>query len=194
MPTQVQCFDDPNAILEQPVCLNVLSKDVKGTLALNLSQVHACAQPQCKTLKTAHTLKLNPISHAPCDSAFAHALGGTFVVDRLVTAFDQDGMHRGFHAGDFVWQATPTIQILGRMSGMTNEGTHRPPAFSNCQTCDAHGVMEGRLCGRLIAFNLPAISGCQLIAAYRIKFDPSTTGGTGAVVGVIEGMVICPCH
>jgi len=194
MPTQIQCFDDPGTILQQPICLSIISKDTRGTLSLNVSQPHACTLPPCRTLKTVHTLKLTPTPHPPCDSHAAQPFGGTFVVERLVTAFDQDGMHRGFHAGDFVWTATPAIQVNGRMSGMTNEGTHRAPAFADCQTCDVRGVMEGRLCGKITAPNVPALNGCQLMAAYRFRFEPSTAGGTGAVTGVIEGVIICQCH
>jgi len=195
MPIQVQCFDDPGTILQQSVCLSPVSKDVKGTLSLEFSQPHACTEPSCKTLKTVHALKLTPTSHPPCDSKAAQAFAGTFVVERLITAFDTDGLHRGVHAGDFVWNATPAIQVSGRMSGMTNEGTHRAPAFKDCQTCDVTGVMEGRFCGKITAPNVPALNGCQLMAAYRIRIvEPSKAGGNGAVVGVIEGMIICQCH
>jgi hypothetical protein len=110
-----------------------------------------------------------------------------------VSVFDQDGLHRGFHAGDFVWQGVPGLQVVGRISGVTNVGTHRAPAFKDCQKCDDKGVMEGRLCGQIASTSNVALNGCQVIAAYRINFDPGAAGGQGAVRGTLEGMIICSC-
>ena len=77
-----------------------------STLVLDSSQPHECKQPPCRTLKTVHTLKLTPTPHPPCDSHAAQPFGGALVVERLVTAFDQDGMHRGFRAADFACRDT----------------------------------------------------------------------------------------
>ena len=38
----------------------------------------------------------------------------------------------------------------------------------------------------------PKLKGCQVIAAYRIKFVVKT-GGDGAVVGTLEGVLVCFC-
>ena len=192
MPTQ--CLDDPGIILQKEWCLSALSKDLSGTLHLADSKSHQCHTPSCNTLKTVHQLKVKAVSHQPCDSHAGLLLDGTIVVERLVTVFDQDGMHRGFHAGDFVWQGTVGIQVTGRMSGVTNVGTHRAPAFTDCQKCDEKGVMEGRLCGQVASTSNAALNGCQIIADYRIKFDPSVTGGQGSVRGTLEGVIICSCH
>jgi hypothetical protein len=97
-----QCLDDPATILQKEWCLSALSKDLSGTLTLVDSKTHQCHTPPCKTLKTIHTVKLKVVAHPPCDSQPAHPLDGDLGVDKLVTAFDQDGTHRGFHAGDFV--------------------------------------------------------------------------------------------
>ena len=188
-----QCLDDPATILQKDWCLNALSKDLSGTLTLADSKPHQCHVPACKTLKTVHQLKLKAVTHAPCDSKAGILLDGPIAVDRLVTVFDQDGTHRGFHAGDFVWQGAAGIQVTGRISGVTNEGTHRLPAFTDCQKCDDKGVMEGRLCGQIASTSTPALNGCQVIAAYRIKFDPGATGGQGGVRGTLEGVIICAC-
>ena len=67
------------------------------------------------------------------------------------------------------------------------------PAFTDCQKCDDKGVMEGRLCGQIASTSTPALNGCQVIAAYRIKFDPGATGGQGGVRGTLEGVIICAC-
>ena len=190
----IQCLDDPAAILQKELCLSALSKDLTGTLQLTDSKTHQCHTPSCKTLKTVHLLKVKAASHAPCDSHAGQLLDGTIVVERLVTAFDQDGMHRGFHAGDFAWQGGPGTQVTGRMSGVTNVGTHRAPAFNDCQKCDDKGVIEGRLCGKIASTSHPALNGCQVMADYRIKFDPAAAGGQGAVRGTLEGVIICSCQ
>ena len=190
----VQCLDDPGTILQKEWCLSALSKELKGTLTLADHKIHQCHTPPCKTLKTTHQLKVAASAHAPCDSHTAQLLEGVIKVDRLVTVFDQDGQHRGFHAGDFVWQGSGSTQVIGRMSGVTNVGTHRKPVFAECQKCDDKGVMEGRLCGQINSTSTPALNGCQVIAAYRIKFDPSIGGGSGAITGTLEGVIICSCQ
>ena len=77
---------------------------------------------------------------------------------------------------------------------MTNVGTHRAPVFKECQSCDDIGVMEGRLCGQIASTSHPALNGCQVMADYRIKFDPGVAGGQGAVRGTLEGVIICSCQ
>jgi hypothetical protein len=190
MPT-FQCFDDPAAILEKAFCVSALSKDLKGELRLANSKEQKCAEPKCRTLRTTHELKVEVVP-TTCDSSAAKPLNGTFGV-KLITAFDTDGNHRGLHSGDFTWVGAGGLKIAGRMSGVTNEGSHRVP-IKACQKCSDIGIMEGRLCGQVVdpGRNLK-LRGCQVIAAYRIKFDPSTTGGQGAVVGTLEGVIVCFC-
>jgi hypothetical protein len=188
-----KCLDDPATILKQPMCLHALSKNLKGNLKLSVKEEQKCEKPECVTLKTVHVLKLKVITNEPCDSKLGGLLSGEIVVERLVTAFDQNGGHRGFHAGDFTWTASG-IHAAGRLSGMTNVGTHRKPAFEPaCQECATRGVMEGRLCGQILEAKMPEMAGCQIIGSYRLRYDPSSTGGSGTVVGVIEGVLICPC-
>jgi len=187
------CFDDPGSILQQSLCLSALSKDLKGNFGTPHATPHQCNAPSCKTLKVVQTLKLDVNAHAPCDSHLGSLLNGTITIERLVTAYDQDGGHRGVHAGDFVWAAGGGATVNGRISGMTNEGTHRPPAFQQCQTCEARGVMEGRLCGDIVAPNNPSLNGCHVMAAYRIKFDPGSNGANGACTGTLEGSTLCKC-
>jgi len=185
-----QCFDDPAGILEKAFCVSALSKDLNGKLALSSSKEQKCQDPPCKTLRTVHTLKVN-VANTNCDSATAKPLNGTLGV-KLITAFDTDGAHRGFHSGDFTWTGVGGLKITGRMSGVTNEGSHRLP-IKDCQKCSDRGIMEGRLCGQVVEAGDTKLKGCQVIAAYRIKFDPSVQGGSGAVVGVIEGVIVCFC-
>lgn len=187
-----KCPDDPPALLSQPICLSALSKDLRGSLKLNVSDPHKCAHPECETLKTGHGLAVKVLAHPPCDSEIGGVLNGTITVDRLITAFEKDGLQRGLHAGDFVWLGSGAL-VHGRMSGMTNVGTHREPAFEKCQTCDTRGVLEGRLCGEIVQAKNPALKGCQVLGVYRIRFKPSKKGGTGSVLGTFEGTIVCPC-
>jgi len=186
-----ECFDDPKAIFEKEFCVSALSKDLKGDLKLGNSKEHKCSEPECKTLRTAHDLKVKVVA-TPCDSATARPLNGTLTV-KLITAFDTDGNHRGFHSGDFTLSGVGGLKVTGRMSGVTNEGSHRLP-IKNCQRCSDRGIMEGKLCGQVVNPGNSRLRGCQVIAAYRIKFDPSIGGGSGAVVGTLEGVVVCPCR
>jgi len=187
-----KCPDDPPTLLKQPLCLSALSKDLKGSLDLHVSDPHTCKEPGCTTLKTGHGLKLEAHAHAPCDSHLGQVLNGTIEVGRHITAFEQDGNHRGLHAGDFVWTGTGA-KAAGRISGMTNVGTHREPPFKPCQTCDSRGVLEGRLCGEILEAKDPALVGVQILGVYLIRFDPSTKGGSGAVSGTFEGTLVRPC-
>jgi hypothetical protein len=93
------------------------------------------------------------------------------------------------HTATFRWTAAVgTAQ--GRLFGMTNEGTHRKPAFKGCQQCGDPGVMEGRLCGWLVGASDPTLVGAQVAAAYRFAFEPSEKGGEGRLQGTIEGLVV----
>jgi hypothetical protein len=84
------------------------------------------------------------------------------------------------------------LKLTGRMSGFTNVGTHRPP-IKVCQKCNDVGIMEGRLCGQVTEAGSTRLKGCRVLAAYRIRFDASIQGGSGAVVGTLEGVIVCPC-
>ena len=187
----IVCFDDPKLILEKRFCLSNLSKDVKGEVALEVSKVQKCAKPKCVTLRTSNVFKLS-LTNNTCDSTLAKDFNGSLTVTNLVTAYQADGMHRGFHAGDFVWAGANGLKVEGRMSGMTNEGTHRPP-IKDCQKCEEVGIMEGRLCGSVTASNNPDLKGCQVIAAYRFRFDATAKGIQGKLLGTVEGAIISAC-
>lgn len=186
-----QCFDDPAGILDKAFCVSAVSKDLKGELKRSSSTQKKCQTPKCTTLRTVHALKVE-VKATNCDSPVAAPLNGTLGT-KLSTAFDTDGNHRGVHAGDFTWAGAGGLKITGRMSGVTNEGSHRRP-IQDCQKCSDIGIMEGRLCGQVIdGGQTPKLKGCQVTAAYRIKFDPSKTGGDGAVIGTLEGVLMCFC-
>jgi len=138
-------------------------------------------------------LRLRLESHDPCDSPVGVLLNGELKVDQFVSAFIQHGGRRGVHAGNFVWMARG-IQIEGRMSGVTNLGTHRRPVFDDCQPCNARGVMEGRLCGAVVRTRVRELRGAQIMAAYRIRFRASRAGIQGELGGVLEGSVLVRCR
>jgi hypothetical protein len=106
---------------------------------------------------------------------------------------DGDGNRRGVHEGPFRWRA-PDLLATGTMKGVTNVGTHRRPAFDDCQTCKDLGVMEGMLLGTIVRARDKRLLGCEVRAAYRLRFDPSEGGGSGAVVGTLEGAIVCDCR
>jgi hypothetical protein len=190
MPTKIQCLDDPTEIRREALCLAALSKNLKGDLKLGSSKAQKCKERECVSLKVTHALKLKVIA-AGCDSPLSKPLDGLFTA-KLVSAFETDGDHRALHAGEFGWSAANGVKITGRMIGVTNVGTHRLP-IKECQTCKDVGIMEGQLCGQVSAPRGSPLQGCQVRAAYRIRFDPSEKGGSGAVVGTLEGLVLCFC-
>lgn len=186
-----ECFDDPGRIYKENVCLKAVSKNFEGELRLQDRDIQKCSDPECKTLKTIHGLKVEVREH-DCDEV--KRLNGVLKVERLATAFqDGDGERRGVHAGDFRWDGVGVV-IAGRMSGITNAGTHRDPYFDPCQECYAPGIMEGRMCGSVVDTKDPELRGCYYVGMYRLIFDPSSGGGEGAIKGLFEGSLICPCH
>jgi hypothetical protein len=193
-PLTALCPDSPNALLERELCLSEVSKNLEGELRLLESEREECASPKCRTLKTMHLLQLEVQSNRPCDSRPGRLLDGTFTVCDLTHAFARgDGNRRGVHAGSFRWRGRD-ILVTGGISGITNAGTHRLPVFDDCQPCDAHGYMEGRFCGTVRKAKARELVGCQVIGTYRLRFDPSREGGSGAVRGTLEGVLVCYCR
>lgn len=188
-----QCLDDAVRLWKQRVCLAPVSKDLRGELHLLERELQECKESDCATLKTDHVLKVEVHGHEPCDSELSKLLDGRLVVRRLVHALDGSGERRGMHAGGFRWVGVGAV-VEGRLAGMANEGTHREPLFRPCQECHERGVMEGRLCGRVIRASEPRLVGCEVTAAYRIRFDPSEGFQDTGVEGTLEGLVVCPCE
>lgn len=190
----IRCFDVPSTVLRTNICLQAISKNARGELGPPRAVQQKCARPQCRTLKTVQTFKVEVSPNPPCDSPLATALNGTFVVRRFVSAYqDGDGNRRGIHTGDFEWIGAAAT-AKGRMSGISNAGTHRKPVFDACQRCDAHGFMEGRFCGEIIEARGPALVGCSVQGTYRFRFDPGAGGGSGAIQGTFEGSIVCRCQ
>lgn len=82
--------------------------------------------------------------------------------------------------------------MVGRISGMTNVGTHREPAFfPACQRCDDTLVMEGRLCGSVVSSQDPRLKNSQVFGVYRIRLYSLTNASD--VKGTFEGVLLRPC-
>jgi hypothetical protein len=179
-------------LLDRIVCVSPVSKDLEGKLELVHSEPESCEPLQCKTLETLHHLQLAVAPHA-CDSRAAALLNGTLASGDLVHKFaDADGTHRGVHEGTFRWTG-PGLAAAGTLRGITNAGTHRAPAFEDCQQCDNPGVIEGLLVGTIRKARDRRLIGCTIQAMYRLRYDPGTDGGQGAVQGTLEGAIVCDC-
>jgi hypothetical protein len=192
VPTFDVCDGKSVELLEAELCLDELSKDARGELSFLDAERHECREDGCLTLRVQHALALELTSHT-CDSKLGSLFDGRLVSKDLVSVFVAgSGERRGMHTGTFWWRSGAGI-VQGRLSGMTNEGTHREPAFDPCQRCDQRGVMEGRLCGQVVRPYDPSVAGAQVFGAYRLRFDPSEGGGQGAVAGTVEGLVVRAC-
>ncbi|HEX4966782.1 MAG TPA: hypothetical protein VF173_38585 [Thermoanaerobaculia bacterium] len=186
------CPDDPSVLEKADVCLRALSKDLDGVMNPQNIRPHICQDPGCQTLTTVHDLEMSVKMHLPCDDPeWGPVFDGSFTVQKLVTIFDKDDMGRGLHAGDFLWTGAG-VQVTGRISGMTNVGTHREPAFfPACQQCDTREVMEGRLCGSVVKANDSKLENSQVFGAYRIHFYAASVSSD--VKGTFEGVLVRPC-
>lgn len=174
------------------MCLHAVSKNLRGELLLIDSEREPC--DDCVTLKTVHALRLDVAANPECDSGKGALLDGRFYSPDLTHAFaDGDGNQRGHHVGTFRWRGQG-VEVTGSMNGITNAGTHRQPVFEDCQPCRAHGFMEGSLCGVVRRSRDGSLCGCAVVGTYRLRFDPSSEGGQGAVRGTLEAVLSCRCQ
>jgi hypothetical protein len=188
---RVTCPDDPKLMLEQRLCVSALSKTLEGRIDRPEPERRECDDPTCLSLTTRQSLELSVQLH-DCDEDPAKLQGTLRVVD-LVHVFDQDAERRGFHAGDFRWQSDRAL-VLGRLSGITNAGTHRTPVLE-CQECRAPGFLQGRLCGSIVRADDQALRGAQVFANYLLHVrELSGEGIPGqGVLGTLEGVVVRGC-
>ncbi len=191
---QTTCLNDPGDILSLDFCINNASKNAEGELRRLKHATLKCTTTPCETLRTVHQLEVVTTPNPPCDSALAQNLDGIFVVRELSTAFDQNGLGRGFHAGKFEWNANGGVAVVvGTVQGITNAGTHRAPVFQSCQPCNAEGYMEGHFCGRVATTQISKLKNCFVQGTYRFQFDPSLEAQSTSIHGTLEGVVVCPC-
>lgn len=187
------CTGGPDELLDATLCLAEVSKDLEGRLVPLQAEREECPALDCTTLTTRAALALEVAPHA-CDSRLAALLDGRLVVGDLTTVFvDGDAGRRGMHAGTVRWSGTG-VRLQGAISGMTNVGTHREPAFEPAQRCDEQGVLEGRLCARVVRARAPELVGAQVLAVYRMRFELTAEGGEGPVRGTLEGVLVRACE
>ncbi|HEY8505326.1 MAG TPA: hypothetical protein VIL46_12140 [Gemmataceae bacterium] len=180
---------DLGRAFEEKVCLAAVSKNLKGDLSDRKREEQKCQKPECVTLKILYRLRVEVRGQRPCDTPESQKLLDGRLEAELVAAFDKDGTGRGTHAGNFKWGGAGST-VAGRMSGVTNAGTHRDPLME-CERCDARGHMEGELEGVVVD---GAHKGCRVTGTYVIQFDPSKGGTGSAVQGTLEANLICPCR
>jgi hypothetical protein len=184
----------PSEMTTEQLCMRELAKDVGGSLRIVDAEEEYCRREDCRTLQTVHDLELSVQTHLACDTKLGQLLDGRFRVPALVTTFvDGDGTRRGLHTGRFQWWSAAAVGV-GSLSGLTNVGTHRAPAFDPaCQECWDPGRMEGRFSIEILRARDPALRGWLLEGVYRLKFPANERGGEGHVVGVLEGLLLQRC-
>lgn len=167
---------------------------------------------ECNSYKTIHQLNLDIITNEPDNSrcnignqlAGGRRLDGRLYVCDLIHAFSSGGdpTSRGFHGGNFTWvDATTGIVAEGKLSGITNGGTHRLPlpppegCEQPCQECWAPGFMDGRFCGTIRRSHAdPSLLGCQIVGMYKLRFEGTLKDDRNPVTGVLEGVVSSSAH
>jgi hypothetical protein len=143
------CSATPAELFAAEVCLYERSEDAEGRLSRPEGQQHVCPEDGCRTLTTDQDLELSLRPH-DCDSDVGRLFDGELRSVDLATVYvDGDGTRRGMHTATFPRRSQIGL-VQGTLAGLTNEGTHRAPVFDECQRCSETGVMEGRLCGRLV--------------------------------------------
>jgi hypothetical protein len=170
------------------ICMWAVSKDLRGEFADTKWEDQECRRPDCLTHKGQLIFKVEVTPHFPCDSVASRAFDGG-IKGELVFTYIANGYGRGYHIGKFEWYGS-TSTLIGRMSGMTNLGTHRSP-LAPCEQCDRRGHMEGRLDAVVVDGDH---KGCCVRATYVIDFDPGFHVQNTAILGTMEGVLICPCE
>jgi hypothetical protein len=173
---------------KERICMWAVSKDLKGEFVVADQEEQKCRRPGCVTLKAHLKFKVQVTPHHPCDAVASRAFDGT-IGGELLFAHIENGYGRGYHLGRFDW-AGAASRLIGRMSGVTNAGTHRSPA-ARCEPCDRRGHMEGRLDAVVVDGDH---KGCRVRATYVINYDTSHEAQDTAIIGTLEGVLICPCE
>ena len=187
------CFDDLGTMLDEAFCLFALSKDVKGGSKAPDSKLHECGDPKCKTRATFQSLAVE-LTGTTCDDKRAKVLNGDLELE-LAQQFETSTKKRGFHSGRFLWNFVGGGRASGELSGITNAGTHRAPAFDACQKCGALRVLEGRFCGVVEETDDDQLKDARILCVHKLEFESiGGSGMKGSVVGTLEGVVIRRCR
>ncbi len=177
------------ALSDHIVCVEPMSKNLGGDLDLLESEPEECEKLECRTLEAVHRFRFEVGGH-DCDTEVGRLFDGILHGTLSHKFTDADGRLRGVHEG--AWRLRGGVIAGGRLSGVTNAGTHREPVFDACQKCEEPGVMEGMLIGRVLK-GPSRFRGCEIRAAYRIRFEADEKGGSGEARGTLEGGIVCFC-
>lgn len=173
---------------KERICMGAVSKDLRGSFFVDTQEEQKCRRPPCVTLKAWLKFEVKVTPHHACDSVASRAFDGA-ISGELVFAYIENGYGRGYHLGRLEWAGSRS-KLIGRMSGVTNAGTHRGPA-APCEPCDRRGHMEGRLDAVVVEGEH---QGCRVLATYVIDFDAGFEAQDTGVIGTLEGVLICPCE
>lgn len=190
--TRTRCPDNLRTIESGRFCLASLSKDLRGEQTDPSARPGGCDKPGCKTLVSREVVRLEAVSHGDCDDELARTLDGGIEL-QLVHALNGDTRRRGYHYARFRW-AGPGFDISGEMSGTTNAGVHREPAFKGCESCESVPIAAGRFCGEFTKARRKALQDARVFGIYRLDLnDPTAEGFEGPVTGTLEGVLFQPC-
>ncbi|MDH5605517.1 MAG: hypothetical protein OEY93_01405 [Anaerolineae bacterium] len=199
--TQNAAIDEEQKLmLAAPMCLYEISKDMKGDIHLDPEMTHPekCKNNlgECTTIKTIENIKMSVIDNGKCDSEISREVCMGDFSAKLMAVLRDNSDGRGYHSGRFRWEFKDLFVAQGRMSGITNAGTHRFPLL-DCEPCNALAHMEGFLDGYVTGINyIPETRGqeySRLVGSYAIQIDWHKGGMDGDLLGILEGMLIGPC-
>ena len=174
---------DPREAYEDKICLHEVSKTIRGQFAVEEQGTQSCETPSCKTLKQAGEFRVE-VESGPCDSEPAKTLDGMLGGYFVAAYKDADSTNRGGQTGKFRWQGAGS-ELVGRMRGVINAGTHYPPV-DECENCYTLNHVEGWLRAAVVEGEH---AGCRVAAMYALRLDDR-----GGFVGTLEGLLICQCR
>lgn len=174
---------DPGEAYADRICLHEVSKRIRGRFRVAEQGRQDCESPSCHTLKQAGEFEAEVVS-GPCDSERAKPLSGALQGQFVAAYADSDTTNRGGQTGRFTWQGSGA-ELVGRMRGIVNAGTHYPPV-DECEKCYSLNHVEGWLRAAVVE---GTHKGCRVSATYALKLDTE-----GNFEGTLEGLLICQCR
>jgi hypothetical protein len=185
----VDCWiDQTGALRDGTWCLLRVSKDLRGDYRLEELEERSCSGPECRSLMTTHTARLQ-VEPADCDEV--PELDGLLEAAPFCNVFeDANPFDRAVHSAEVRWAPSGGGAVVGTMTGLTNAGTHRPPAAVHCEECSTFAHLEGRLCAAIDG--VERLGGSELVVVYCLNARPN--GWNGRLWGTLEGVVVRPCE
>ncbi len=164
------------------ICVHEVSKVIRGEFRVEMQDKQGCDSPSCQTLKQAGEFRAE-VTAGPCDSELSKSLDGMLGGPFVAAYKDADSTNRGGQTGKFKWHGGGP-DLVGRMRGVINAGTHHPPV-DECEKCHTLNHVEGWLRAAVVDGEH---DGCRVAAMYALKLDSE-----GGFVGTLEGLLVCQC-